>query len=113
MGNNNLDKTEGFTLFTSSLNEVFNIRNENTQTLIKYGLLYVFIVGITLFLSNMVVRNKFDTDTYLYVSLFILPILVIIGLIIFASKDRNTIAIFIYAAFGLFPCIFCTVLFKY
>ena len=107
MGNNNLDKTEGFTLFTSSLNEVFNIRNENTQTLIKYGLLYVFIVGITLFLSNMVGKKQiFDTDTYLYVSLFILPILVIIGLIIFASKDRNTIAIFIYAAFGLFLLVF-------
>ena len=56
--NNELDKTEGFTLFTSSLNEVFNIRNENTQTLIKYGLLYVFIVGITIFLSNMVGKKQ-------------------------------------------------------
>jgi hypothetical protein len=102
-----LDETEGFTLFNSSLKEIFNIKNESSQTLIKYGLLYVFIIGITLFLSNLVTKKKvFDTDTYLYISIFILPILVIIGLIVFSSRSQNTLAIFMYAALGLFLLVF-------
>jgi len=100
---NELDKTEGFTLFNSSLKEIFNIKNESSQTLINYGLLYIFIIGITLFLSNLAGKKQvFDTDTYLYISIFILPILVIIGLIVFSGRSQNTIAVFMYAAFGLF-----------
>ena len=91
----------GLTLFGNAFREIFNL-TDSRVTLIKYGLLYAFIIGLTILLSNLVQKKQlFDTNVYLYVSIFILPILVIIGMIVFASKERNKLAIFAYASIGL------------
>jgi len=97
------EKNEKFgnTLFTTSLQELFS-PNNTTGALAKYGILYIFIIGLTILLSNLVQKKQvFDTGVYLYVSIFIVPILVIIGMIVFSSRERNKMAIFAYAALGL------------
>lgn len=95
-----LKETRGDTLFTNSFNEIFRIDGEKKQLLIKYGLLYLLIAILTVYLSNLATKkNTFDTEIYLYMSVIIIPIVFLIGLITFSSKEKNKMGIFIYGFF--------------
>ena len=90
-------EAQGTNMLNESFYDLFTEKANRGTLITKYVLLFGFIIALTILLSSLAYEKRtFDTDLYLYVTIFMVPIIVLIGMLVLSTKEKNKMIIFGY-----------------